>query len=101
MSTLEFGELSAGRAATVNIASAMIPPTRFTTDSTASDSKPTEPVIKYATDLSPMVMTAAAMDSQAKRVSEEQFKLDGLKHLTAPSENKNHPVANQDRPIRV
>ena len=35
---------SAGRAATVNIAKAIIPPTKLTPDSMASESRPTEPV---------------------------------------------------------
>jgi hypothetical protein len=44
---------------------AKMAPTRLTVDSKASESKPTDPVIQYAADLSRMVLTAAAMESQA------------------------------------
>ena len=40
---------------------------RLTMDSSASDSRPTEPVSHQASVLSPMVASAAATDSQAKR----------------------------------
>ncbi len=56
---------SSGLAATVSIVSAMTAPTRLTIDSMASDRSPTEPVSAYATDLSVMVVTAAAIDSHA------------------------------------
>ena len=39
--------------------------TRLTTDSAASESRPTEPVIQAAVPLSAMVARAAPMDSQA------------------------------------
>ena len=48
----------------------MTAPTRFTSDSIASDMKPTEPVSTYAAALSAIVTTAAAMESQAKRTSD-------------------------------
>ena len=58
-------ESSAGRAATASIASAMSAPARFTNDSSASDSRPTEPVSAYAAPFRPMVASAAAIESQA------------------------------------
>ena len=39
--------------------------TRFTTDSAASDSIPTEPVTFQAVSFRPIVKTAAAIESQA------------------------------------
>jgi hypothetical protein len=45
-------------------------PIKLTKESIASESNPTEPVRKYAPDLSAMVATAAAIESQAKLVSE-------------------------------
>ena len=56
---------SAGRAATVSMLRAMTAPTRLTMDSTASDSRPTEPVRRYAIVLSAMVAMAAAIESHA------------------------------------
>ena len=50
----------------------MIAATRLTTDSIASDSKPTEPVSHQAKVFNAIVTTAAAMDSQAYRVSDER-----------------------------
>ena len=47
------------------MASAIIAPARLTTDSSASESSPTEPVSHQAKDLSTMVASAAAIDSQA------------------------------------
>jgi uncharacterized membrane protein YhhN len=47
----------------------------LTTDSSASESKLTEPVSKYAMAFSAMVVMAAAIESQAKRVSDERFVL--------------------------
>ena len=44
--------------------------TRLTNDSAASDSRPTDPVRSQAAVLSPMVATAAAMESHAKRASD-------------------------------
>ena len=64
---------SAGRAAIVNIANAISAPTRLTRDSSASESRPTEPVSKYAVAFSAMVRMAAAIESQAKRVRDERF----------------------------
>src|SRR6476646_4204645 len=61
---------SAGRDATVSIKSAITAPTTFTSDSIASDMKPTDPVSTYAADLSAIVTTAAAMESHAKRTSD-------------------------------
>jgi hypothetical protein len=49
-----------------NATKAMIAATRFTTDSRASDSKPTEPVSRYAQNLSAIVARAAAIESQAQ-----------------------------------
>src|SRR5438445_12512520 len=57
----------------VNIASAIKPPSRLTSDSAASESNPTEPVMTYAVALSAMVSNAAAMESQAKPVSDGRF----------------------------
>jgi len=59
-----------GRAATVSMLSAMMAPIRLTTDSRASERRPTEPVIRYATVLSAIVATAAAIESQAKLTSD-------------------------------
>src|SRR5674476_988900 len=47
---------------------ATIAATRFTTDSAASDSRPTDPVSSHAPDFRPMVTTAAAIDIHAYRV---------------------------------
>ena len=47
------------------MASAIIAPARLTKDSSASESKPTEPVSHQAQPLSRMVARAAAMESQA------------------------------------
>ena len=44
--------------------------TRFTTDSAASERRPTDPVSRQATVFMTMVTTAAAMESQANRASE-------------------------------
>src|SRR4051812_45109013 len=41
--------------------------TRFTTDSAASESSPTDPVSRYAPVFSAMVTTAAAIESRAYR----------------------------------
>src|SRR3954451_13683619 len=46
---------------------AMTPATRLTTDSAASESRPTDPVSRYAPAFSVMVTTAAAIDSHAYR----------------------------------
>ena len=54
----------------VNIARAISAPTRLTTDSSASESRLTEPVSKYAMPLSAIVKMAAEIESQAKRVSD-------------------------------
>ena len=56
---------SSGRAATVSMAIASIAPARFTSDSSASDNSPTEPVSAHAQVLSPMVTSAASADSHA------------------------------------
>ena len=60
---------SGGRAATVSATRARMAATRLTIDSRASDNSPTEPVRKYDPPLRPIVITAAAIDSQANRVS--------------------------------
>jgi hypothetical protein len=54
---------SGGRAATVTIASAKIAPARLTTDSIASDSRPTEPVSHQAPVFSTIVASATATES--------------------------------------
>src|SRR3954465_4257853 len=46
---------------------AMTAATRLTTDSAASESRPTDPVSRYAPAFSAMVTTAAAIDSHAYR----------------------------------
>ena len=46
--------------------------TRFTVDSAASDSRPTDPVIHHAPVLRTMVASAAAIDSHANRWSFER-----------------------------
>ncbi|SFD81546.1 hypothetical protein SAMN04489710_106264 [Paracidovorax konjaci] len=53
---------SAGRCATVTIISAKTAPARFTNDSSASDSSPTEPVRYQADPLRKMVTTATATE---------------------------------------
>ena len=45
----------------------MIAPARLTKDSSASESKPTEPVRKYAPAFSAIVRIAAPIESQAKQ----------------------------------
>ena len=60
--------LSAGRIATVSATSATTAATRLTTDSAASDSSPTDPVICHATVFSAIVTRAAAIDSHANRL---------------------------------
>ena len=57
---------SGGRAAITIITSANEAPARFTKDSIASDSRPTEPVSHQAIALSAMVATAAAIEIHAK-----------------------------------
>ena len=49
----------------VNMLSAIIAASKLTIDSIASESRPTEPVRKYAPALSAIVVKAAAMESQA------------------------------------
>src|SRR5699024_8511220 len=60
-----WGSASAGRAATVSAMRATTAATRLTTDSAASDSRPTDPVIHQAHVLRPMVTTAVATESHA------------------------------------
>ena len=48
-------------------------PARLTSDSSASESRPTEPVIRYAEPLNPMVASAAAIDRIANRRSEPRL----------------------------
>jgi hypothetical protein len=55
-------------------------PPRLTSDSSASDSRPTEPVTYQARLFSAIVASAAAIDSQAKRVSDRRAGFS----LTAP-----------------
>ena len=55
------------------MASAISAPARLTKDSSASESRPTEPVSQYAMAFSAMVRIAAAIESQAKRVRDERF----------------------------
>src|SRR5690606_6159409 len=56
---------SAGRAAMVSETRATIAATRLTSDSAASDSRPTEPVMYQAPPFSSTVSTAVAIASQA------------------------------------
>jgi hypothetical protein len=49
----------------VSATSAAKAATRFTSDSSASESSPTEPVSRYAPAFSVIVARAAAMESQA------------------------------------
>lgn len=56
---------SAGRAAILSATKAAIAAMRFTDDSAASDSRPTEPVSRQAITLSPMVSTPAATATSA------------------------------------
>src|SRR5918995_1464559 len=58
---------SGGRAAYSNAHSAATAATRLTTDSAASENRPTDPVSRYAPSLRPMVITAAAIESTAYR----------------------------------
>jgi len=58
----------------VNIPKAITAPARFTTDSTASDNRPTDPVNIYAMVFNAIVDNAAAIDSQAKRVNLDRSK---------------------------
>ena len=59
---------SAGRMATLSATRATIAATRLTSDSAASESRPTDPVIRQAKVFSAMVTRAAAMDSHANRL---------------------------------
>ena len=59
---------SAGRAATVTIHSPNTAAARLTKDSSASDSKPTEPVTHQAQVLSAMVSSATAIDTPISRL---------------------------------
>src|SRR6478736_3359066 len=52
----------------LSAASATTAATRLTHDSSASESRPTEPVRKYAPAFMEIVTTAAAIESHAKRV---------------------------------
>ena len=61
---------SGGRAARVTIPSVRRAAARFTTDSSASESSPTEPVRRYATVFRAIVATAAATESQANLARE-------------------------------
>ena len=61
---------SAGRAATVNAANATHAATTLTSDSSASDKSPSEPVIQKASPLRRMTTIDVATDSQAKRTSD-------------------------------
>ncbi len=54
--------------ATVRATRATIAATRLTTDSAASESRPTDPVIHHAKVFSAMVRSAAAIDSHANLV---------------------------------
>jgi hypothetical protein len=54
---------SGGRAATVTMASANIAPARLTTDSMASDNRPTDPVSHHAPVFNAIVATATAIDN--------------------------------------
>src|SRR5574341_2247169 len=58
---------SGGEAASRSMESASSAAARLTIDSSASESRPTEPVSHQANALSEIVATAAAMDSQANR----------------------------------
>ena len=58
---------SAGRAATVTITRANMAPARFTNDSSASDSRLTEPVTHHASVLRTMVSTATMMETCSQR----------------------------------
>ncbi len=60
---------SAGFAATVSMPNAMTAPARLTRDSTASESRPTEPVILHAVIFIPIVRRAARMDKAANRLT--------------------------------
>ncbi len=51
--------------ATLRAINATIAATRLTSDSAASESRPTDPVSHAAPPFSPMVTTAAAIESQA------------------------------------
>ena len=50
----------------VSMASANVAPAKFTNDSMASESKPTEPVNHHASILSTMVMTATNTEIRSK-----------------------------------
>lgn len=56
---------SGGASAARSVTSATTAATRFTPDSRASESRPTDPVSAHATAFNPIVSTAAAIDSHA------------------------------------
>ena len=65
--------------------------TRFTTDSAASERRPTDPVSSHAAVLRAMVTTAAAMESQANRASDGR----GVRHRRCAGRR----VRSSDRPL--
>src|SRR5512143_1290127 len=81
------------------MASAISAPARLTNDSSASESRPTEPVSHQATPLSPMVAKAAAMESQAKRCSEGRFTA-GIGTAASGVGTKRHCALRATGPIR-
>src|SRR5260363_8485 len=60
--------MSGGRIDTFNATRAIIAATRFTKDSAASESRPTDPVMCQARVFSRIVAMAAAIDNHAKRL---------------------------------
>src|ERR1700750_2127014 len=64
---------SGGLATMLSTTSATHAATRLITDSSASDSKPTDPVNQYANPFRPMMTIEAAIDNQAKRVRDGRF----------------------------
>src|SRR5262249_47977007 len=83
----------AGRCAIFTISSAKAAPARFTTDSIASDRRPTEPVSRQARVLRTMVSTATAIDQRrstwgARRcaaIARDMARLCGTAHARMPS----------------
>ena len=59
--------------ASMSIASATMAATRLTTDSRASERRPTDPVSRNAADFIAIVTTAAAIDSHAKIWSGDSY----------------------------
>ena len=67
----------------VTISSANAAPARFTSDSIASDSRPTEFVIHHASVFSAIVATATAMETRSSSRGSSNSNFDAIRRLSA------------------